>query len=113
MAATEQLTRLTPYVNRLLEDDKLQEQIVRGFTNLRDGVQRASSRGPKKATTDRKVRRRLGAAATAGTQIVRAMREPEPPPRHRGRQLLALAVIAGGAAVGYRQLAAKDATVQP
>jgi hypothetical protein len=110
MAASEQISRLTPYVNRLLQDDALQTQIVQGFTNLRDGTKRARSKGAKQAAGDRKVRHRLTAAATAGTQIVRALREPEPPPRHRGRRVLALAVVAGGTVVGYRKIAAKDAT---
>ena len=113
MAASEQISRLTPYLNRLLQDDDLQKQIVTGFSNLRDGTQRARSKGAKKAAGDRKVRHRLTAAATAGTQIVRALREPEPPPRHRGRRALALATVAGGAVVGYRQLAAKDAATRP
>ena len=110
MATSEPVSRLTPYVNRLLEDDALQKQIVQGFTNLRDGTLRARSKGVKKAAGDRKVRHRLTAATTAGTQIVRALRDPEPASRHRGRKVVMLVVIAGGAVVGYRQVAAKDAT---
>jgi hypothetical protein len=109
MAVSEQISRLTPYATRLLEDGDLHTQIVQGFTNLRDGTRRARSKGVKKASGDRKVRRQLAAAATAGTQIVGALREPEPPPRHHGRRALAL-VVAGGAVVGYRKIAAKDAT---
>ena len=113
MAASEQVSRLSPYVNRVLHDEDLQKQITQGFTNLRAGTQRARSKGPRKAAGDRRVRHRLTAAATAGTQIVRALREPEPPPRHRARRVLGLAIVAGGAVAGYRQLAAKDATTRP
>jgi hypothetical protein len=112
MAVSEQISQLTPYVRRLLQDDDLQKQIATGFTNLRDGTQRARSKGPKKAAGDRRVRHRLTAAATAGTQIVRALREPEPPPRHRGRRILTLTIVAAGAVVGYRRVAAKDATTR-
>ncbi len=104
MDASQQLSRLAPYARRLLDDDALQDQFDRAYVNLRDGTKRARGKGAKQAVGDRKTRRQLGAAAAAATQIVRALREPEPPKRHLGRRILVLSGIAGGAVVGYRQL---------
>jgi hypothetical protein len=104
MPASEQLSRLTPYARRLLNDDAVQDQLDRAFSNFRDGSKRARSKGAKKAVSDRKTRRQLSAAAMATTQIVRALREPPPPERHLGRRLAVVSLIAGGAAIGYRRL---------
>jgi hypothetical protein len=106
MPASDQLSRLAPYAQRLLDDDAVQGQIDRAFSNLRSGAKRARGKGPKQAASDRKTRRQLTAAAVATTQIVRALREPSPPKRHRGRRVAALSLLAGAAVVGYRQLSA-------
>ena len=108
MPASEQLSRLAPYANRLLNDDAVQDQLDRAFSNLRGGSKRARGKGAKKAVSDRKTRRQLSAAVMATTQIVRALREPPPPKRHLGRRLAVVSLIAGGAMVGYRRLS--DAT---
>src|ERR1700729_3465490 len=106
MPASEQLSRLAPYAKRLLDDDSVQNQIDRAFSNLRSGTKRARSKGAKKAVSDRKTRRQLSAAALATTQIVRALRKPPPPKRHGGRRLAVLSLLAGGAVAGYRRLSA-------
>jgi hypothetical protein len=108
MSTTDQLSRLAPYATRLLDDDAVRDQLDRAVSNLRDGSRRARSQGAKKAVTDRQTRRQLSAAAVAATQIVRRLREPEPPKRHLGRRALGLAVVAGGAVVGYRRRSASS-----
>jgi hypothetical protein len=108
MAASEQISRLTPYAQRLLDDDYLQDEIGRLFTNLRDGSRRVQRTGPAQATTDRQLRKQLAAALAAATHIRRALREPEPPPqRHLVRRVVVIAAVAGAATIGYRQLAAE------
>jgi hypothetical protein len=104
MPASEQLSRLAPYAIPLLDDDAVQDQLDRLYSNLRDGIGRARGKGAKKAVGDRRTRRKLGAAAAAATQIARRLREPEPPKRHLGRRLAVLSVVAGGAMIGYRRL---------
>jgi hypothetical protein len=107
MPVSEQISRVTPYAQRLLEDDYLQDEIGRLFTSLRDGSRRVRRTGPAQATTDRKLRAQLSAAVTAATHIGRALKEPEPPPkRHLVRRVVIVAAVAGAATVGYRQLAA-------
>lgn len=104
MSASDQISRLGPYAVRMLDDDAVRDQFDRAFSNLRDGSRRARSKGAKKAVADRKTRRQLSAAAMAATQIVRALKEPEPPKRHLGRRALGLSVVAGGAVIGYRRV---------
>ncbi len=107
MAVSDQISRLTPYAERLLDDDSLQEEFGRLFTNLRDGARRAQRTGPAQAATDPKLRNQLSAAIAAATHIGRALQEPEPPPkRHLVRRVLVVAAVAGAATVGYRQLTA-------
>jgi hypothetical protein len=108
MPASEQLSRLTPYAQRLLDDDAVRDQIDRAFSHLRSGAGRARKKGAKKAVTDRKTRRQLSAAAIATTQIVRALREPPPTTRHRGRRLAVISALAGAAVISYRQRSAGD-----
>jgi hypothetical protein len=106
MPASEQLSRLAPYAKRLLDDDAVQDQFDRAFSNLRSGTRRARGKGAKKAVSDRKTRRQLSAAAVATTQIVRAVRQPPPPERHLARRFVAISLLAAGATVGYRRLSA-------
>jgi hypothetical protein len=108
MPATEQISRLAPYARRLLDDDYVQDEFDRLFTNLRDGSQRARRQGAAQAATDRQLRNQATAALAAATHIVRALNQPEPAPkRHRVRRLVLVATVAGAATVGYRQLTAK------
>jgi hypothetical protein len=108
MAVSEQISRLTPYVQRLLEDEYLQDEFGQLFTNLRDGSRRARRKGPAQAATDRRLRNQLSAALAAATHIGRVLKqpEPEPPKRHRVRRVVLATVVVGVATVGYRQLTA-------
>ena len=108
MPASERLSRLAPYAERLLDDDGVQDQIDRAFSNLRSATRRARGQGAKQAVNDRKTWRQLGAATIAGTEIVRALREPPPRKRHRGRRLAVLSLLAGAAVLSYRQLEASN-----
>jgi hypothetical protein len=106
MAASEQLSRLAPYARQVLDDSYVQDELDRLFTNLRDGSRRARREGPAEAATDPKLRGQLSAALAAATHIARALNEPEPvaPKRNRVRRIVLVTVVAGAAAVGYRQL---------
>ncbi len=106
MPVSENLSRLAPYAKRLLDDDMVQNQIDRAFSDLRSGTKRARGKGAKKAVSDRKTRRQFRAAAVATTQIARALRQPPPPKRHPARRLAAISVLAAGATVAYRRLSA-------
>jgi hypothetical protein len=106
MPTTEPLTRLAPYVGRLLEDEHLQDEVKTVVRNLRAGSSRARKRGPRKAIGDRTVRRRLSAAGSTASAIARELREPAParrPRRRRGGGLTVAALAAGATAVAYQR----------
>lgn len=108
MAVSEQVSRLAPYAQQLLDDDYVQDELGRLFTNLREGSRRARREGPARATTDKKLASQLSAALVAATHIGRALQQPdpEPPKTHRVRRVVFVAAAAGAATVGYRQLTA-------
>lgn len=100
MSAADQLSRVTPYVQRLLQDQYIQDQIGEAITGLRRSTRRAKGRRASDALKDRRLRTQLRNAAGSLTAAARALRQPEPPKRHRltGGLLLAGAAAVGGAA---------------
>ena len=82
MSATDQISRVTPYLERLLRDDYIQEQLGDAITGLRRSSQRAKGRGATEALKDRRLRDQLSAAAGvshrsgACTQPTRATQAP-------------------------------------
>jgi hypothetical protein len=102
MSGTVQLSRVTPYVQRLLQDEYVQDQIAQGITGLRRSARRANGRGASDALKDRRLRQHLSGAAGSLTNAVRALRQPEPPKRHLLRRGLLLGVAVGGAALAWQ-----------
>ena len=97
------LSRLTPYVGQLLDDDYLQEQIGDAFTSLRRGARRAKGQSPKAALKDRRLRRQLRDAAAALTAAARAVKAPQRPQRHLLRRGLVVASAAGTAVFVWKR----------
>jgi hypothetical protein len=103
MSATDQISRITPYLERLLRDDYVQEQLGDAVTGLRRSSRRAKGRGATEALKDRRLRNQLSAAAGSLTAAARALTQPEPPKRHWLRRALLLAAAAGGATLAWQQ----------
>lgn len=103
MSATDQLSRISPYLERLLRDDYIQEQLGDAVTGLRRSSRRAKGRGATEALKDRRLRNQLSAAAGSLTEAARALTQPEPPKRHWPRRALLLAAVAGGAALAWQR----------
>jgi hypothetical protein len=110
MSATDQMSRITPYLERLLRDDYIQEQLGDAVTGLRRSSRRAKARGATEALKDRRLRNQLGAAARSLTAAVRALTQPEPPKRHWLRRALLLAAAAAGAAALGLQRSTRNST---
>jgi hypothetical protein len=105
-AATDVTSRLTPYVQELLENEYARDNLREGADRLRNAYERSQKRRVK-AARDEKLRHQLGAAAGAlgiGAKALASGRRK--PPRRRGRALLAL--LAGVAIGGAVALAAND-----
>lgn len=103
MSATDQLSRVTPYVSRLLEDQYVQDQLGAAFTNLVQGSQRARRKGPKQAVQDRKLHRQLRDAVVALTAAVEALQKPRPRKRRFLKGALLLAVTAAGSVFAWQR----------
>jgi hypothetical protein len=103
MSTSDRIDTVAPYLSRLLSDDYVQDQVRELVTHLRQGATRAKRKGAKNAVSDKRVRRRLTAAAVAAGRAARTLREPEPPKRHPIRRTLGVAAVAGAAAAVYRQ----------
>ena len=102
MAVSDQAARLAPYVEQLLDDDKVRKNIRRAADATREAYGRA--RGKKEASKtlkDRKVQRRVQEAMQAAGEVAnRLARGPQKPKRtRRGRALAGLAIGAGGLAL--------------
>jgi hypothetical protein len=114
MPASEQISRVAPYARQLLDDDYVKDELDRLFTSVRDGSQRVRRKGPAQAASDRQLRNQVAAALAAAAHIVGALKEaePEPPKRHRLRNVTLTVVVAGAAYAGYRQVTAEGSVQQ-
>lgn len=90
-----------PYAQRLIADQYVQDQLRNAFVKLRDVYGRAA-RQQGRAAEDKQLYGSLREAATSIRRAVGAIQEP-PKPKHRGRRVLVLALLAGGAALLAKQ----------
>jgi uncharacterized membrane protein YebE (DUF533 family) len=102
MAVTETASRLTPYVEQLLEDEAARNNLRRGAGKLRDAYDRSQKRRVK-ATRDEKLRRQIKTAAQSlgagASAVVRGAEKPKRRRRGLALKLGALAAIGGGIAL--------------
>jgi len=88
----------SPYVQRLVEDEELRENIMEAYESLKKAYGRLSNgKAPAKALMDdKKLQKDLRSAATSLRDAGEALREgPKRKKRHWGRRLLIVAVGAG------------------
>jgi hypothetical protein len=98
MAKSSKAKSALPYLQRVLEDEYVQEQLRDAAVGLRKAYSRATKKRVQ-ATDDRKLYGSLRRAATSIRNAIMALRKPEPPPKRRGRKLLIITLAAGGAAL--------------
>jgi hypothetical protein len=96
---TAKLTRdAGPYVRRLLEDEHVHDQLSDAATRLRKAYQRADRKKSSKAIEDKKLYAHVREAAGSLRGAALALqRKPPPKPKRRGRTLVVLVALAGGA----------------
>jgi adenylosuccinate synthase len=93
--------RSNTYVQRLVEDEELRDNLRNAFESARKAYTRMSnSKGPVKAVTeDKKVQRELREAATSLKDAADSLRGAKKKKRGKGSRLLLLALIGGGIAL--------------
>jgi len=99
MAATDTLQRTMPYVERLVDNGYLQENVREGVANLRAAYGRARGRKAAKAAQDRKIHRRIQHGVSALAEAAVALKTGREKPRRRGRAVLMLVLAGGGVAL--------------
>lgn len=95
--------RENPYVQRLIEDEELRDNLREAFERARGAYGRATGNGKgavKAVTSDKKVQKDLGKAAESLREASEALREPKKK-RKKSRlgRLLLFAIVAGGIAL--------------
>src|SRR3954454_1134900 len=84
-----------PYVQRLIEDDDLRENLRTAYESARNAYGRMSNgKGPQAALNDKKTQKQLREAATSLKEAADTLRAAKKPKR-RGRGLMLL-VVGGG-----------------
>jgi hypothetical protein len=106
MATTETAARIAPYIEQLLEDDSVREDLRRGADKLRDAYERSQKRRVK-VTRDEKLRGQLKSAAQSiGDGASELIHGAQKPKRRRGRsvlKLLPLVAVGAGIAVALNE----------
>lgn len=95
--------RENPYVQRLIEDEELRDNLREAFERARGAYGRATGNGRgavKAVTSDKKVQKDLGKAAESLREASEALREPKKK-RKKSRlgRLILFAIVAAGIAL--------------
>jgi chemotaxis response regulator CheB len=90
-----------PYMRRLLEDEQVHDQLSDAAARLRKAYQRAERKKKgAKAAEDKKLYAHVRGAATSLRGAALALqRKPPPKPKSRGRKIVVVGALAGGAAL--------------
>ena len=94
--------RSNQYVQRLIEDDELRDNLRSAFVSARKAYSRVNGKGPAKALDDKKVQRELKDAATNLKDAAESLRGKKKRKRRKGRVFL-LALIGAGAALALSE----------
>ena len=90
-----QSARSNPYVQRLIEDEELRQNIVSAYESARDAYGRMNGKGPTKALENKKVQRELREAAASLREAADGLRGTKKRKRGRRGRLLVLGIVGG------------------
>jgi len=95
--------RQNEYVQRLIEDAELRDNLRTAFESARKAYGRMNGKGPAKALDDKKVQRDLKQAANSLRSAADSLRA-KPKRKKRGRgTLILIALVGAGLAVGLNE----------
>jgi hypothetical protein len=100
--AAGQALRDNPYVQRLVEDDDLRDELRAAFDSARKAYDRIDGKSPAKALEDKKVQRDLKQAAESLKSAADSLREPKKRKRGFGRVIL-IGLVAAGLALALSE----------
>jgi hypothetical protein len=101
--------RTNPYVQRLIEDEDLRENVREAFESIRHAYKRMSNGKPpaKALMQDKKVQRDLRQASESLREAAEQLRGKRRHKKHRLRRFLFLAIIGGAIALAVSEDARK------
>jgi hypothetical protein len=101
--------RSNPYVQRLIEDEDLRENVREAFESIRHAYKRMSNGKPpaKALMQDKKVQRDLRQASESLREAAEQLRGKRRRKKHRLRRFLFLAIIGGAIALAVSEDARK------
>jgi adenylosuccinate synthase len=94
--------RSNEYVQRLVEDQELRDNLRNAFTSAKKAYGRVNGKGPAKALDDKKVQRELKDAATSLKEAADALRGQKKRKRRKGR-LLFVGLVGAGLALALSE----------
>ena len=100
--AAGQAARNNQYVQRLISDDSLRDDLRTAFESARKAYDRINGKGPQKALEDKKVQKELKEAATSLKSAADSLRS-KPKKKKRKRKLLLVGIVGAGLALGLSE----------
>jgi hypothetical protein len=94
--------RSNQYVQRVVEDEELRENLRNAFVSLKKAYGRINGKGPAKALDDKKVQRELKDAASSLKDATDSLRHGKKRKRRKGRLLL-IALVGAGLALALSE----------
>jgi hypothetical protein len=96
--------RSNPYVQRLVEDDELRDNLRTAFTSARKAYERMSNgKGPTALMDDKKVQRDLREAASSLREAAESLRGARRRKRRRRGRLLLVGLVGAGLALALSE----------
>jgi len=100
--AAGQAARNNEYVQRLISDDSLRDDLRTAFESARKAYDRINGKGPQKALEDKKVQKELKEAATSLKSAADSLRSKPKRKKRKGRVLL-IGVVGAGLALALSE----------
>jgi adenylosuccinate synthase len=94
--------RSNQYVQRLMEDEELRDNLRNAFTSAKNAYGRINGKGPAKALDDKKTQRELRDAAASFKEATDQLRGVKKRKKRKGKLLL-LALVGAGAALALSE----------
>ena len=100
--AAGQAARNNEYVQRLISDDSLRDDLRTAFDSARKAYDRINGKGPQKALDDKKTQKQLKEAATSLKSAADSLRSKPKRKRRKGKFLL-IGIVGAGLALGLSE----------
>jgi len=101
--AAGQAARNNEYVQRLIEDDSLRDDLRTAFESARKAYDRINGKGPQKALDDKKTQKELKEAATSLKSAADSLRGGKKKKRGGKGKFLLIGIVGAGLALGLSE----------